>query len=309
MIRRATPTFALALVAAASGLLAGCSLAGNEFLPGYMDAQSLNGRDGASSDDGGFDAAGIDATIDSPSTAAFQGNPLCHASRAIGACYPDDPITPMTATACNTDGGANDAGGGLGCHVSPNGSLPVCLAAGPGMDGDHCASSTDCAAGLECVASGTCRPYCCTGPGKCAAGGDAGGPGEFCDIQQVAGPTDTKVPVCMPIQSCSLLAQLTQVDAGASQCGAGQTCAVVRGDDGATSCVAIGKAMAGDPCDTEHCAAGLVCLGISQRKCYELCLTQATATAPLSACPAGLTCQGGLPLFPNPAVGICDTKP
>jgi hypothetical protein len=294
----------------AAGWLSGCSLAiGNDLQAGDAGSQGLNGRDGAASDDAAFDGGGIDATLDSPSTSAFQGNPLCHASRAIGACYPDDPITPMTVTACNTDGGENDAGGGLACHVAPNGSPPVCLAAGPGMDGDACKVPTDCAAGLECVGSGTCRPYCCSGLVKCAAGDDAGGAGEFCDIQQAAGPTDTKVPVCMPIRSCSLLGQLTDVDAGGSHCGTDETCAVVRGDDGATSCVAIGKAMAGDPCDTQHCAAGLVCLGTTQRKCYQLCLTQVSAAPPAPSCPAGMTCKGGLPLFPNPAVGICDVKP
>jgi hypothetical protein len=166
---------------------------------------------------------------------------------------------------------------------------------------------SDCASGLECVGSGTCRPYCCSGLGRCSAGDDAGGAGEFCDIQQTTG-TPTEVPVCMPIRSCSLLDQLTHLDGGGSGCGSGETCAVVRGDDGATSCVATGIAMAGDACDSKHCAAGLVCLGTSQRKCYELCLTQPSAMSTAPSCPAGMACKSGLPLFPNPAVGICDIK-
>jgi hypothetical protein len=308
MSRRASPPFALAFVTAAAGWLAGCSVAlGGDFSSGSSSVPGLNGRD-AGANEGGSEAGGVDATtFDSPSTPAFQGNPLCHASRAIGACYPDDPITPMTATACNADAGEGDSGGGLACHVAPNGSLPVCLAAGSGADGDSCMGPADCASGFECVGPGICRPYCCSGLVRCAAGDDAGGAGEFCDIQRATGTTDSKVPVCMPIRSCSLLGQLEHVDGGDSHCGTGQTCAVVRGDNGATSCVATGPAMAGDPCDAEHCAAGLVCLGTSQPKCYQLCLTP-TSTEPPPSCPPGLTCQGGRPLFPDPAVGICDLK-
>jgi hypothetical protein len=305
MSRRALLPLPLALVTAAAGWLSGCSL-GNDFSTVDSGSPPLNGHD-ASAGDAAVEAGAADATIDSGSTPAFQGNPLCRASRAIGACYPDDPITPMTATACNADGGEGDAGAGLSCHVSPNGALPVCLPAGHGMDGDPCMAPSDCAGGFECVGSGTCRPYCCSGLGRCSAGDDAGGAGEFCDIQQATG-TSTEVPVCMPIQSCSLLDQLTHLDGGSSHCGSDETCAVVRGDDGATSCVAIGTAMAGDACDSVHCAAGLVCLGTSQRKCYELCVTQPSAMATAPSCPAGMACKGGLPLFPNPAVGICDVK-
>jgi hypothetical protein len=288
-----------------AGWLAGCSL-GNDFSTLDSGSPPLNARD-ASASDAGVEAGSADATTDGAATPAFQGNPLCHASRAIGACYPDDPITPITATACNEDGGGGDSGAGLACHVSSSGSLPVCLPAGHGMDGDPCMASTDCAGGFECAGSGTCRPYCCSGLSRCAAGDDAGGTGEFCDIQQATGTGGTEVPVCMPIRSCNLLDQLTHLDGG-SQCGSDETCAVVRGDNGATSCVAIGTAMVGDPCDTEHCAAGLVCLGTSQRKCYELCLTPPSVAPAVPPCPAGLTCKGGQPLFPDLAVGICDVK-
>jgi hypothetical protein len=80
-----------------------------------------------------------------------------------------------------------------------------------------------------------------------------------------------------------------------------ETCAVVR-DDGRTSCVATGNAKAGQSCDTEHCAAGLVCLGSAgERTCFTLCSTR----MPALQCASTQKCQGGLPLFPDPDIGIC----
>jgi hypothetical protein len=73
-------------------------------------------------------------------------------------------------------------------------------------------------------------------------------------------------------------------------------------DDGATSCVSVGSVAAGADCDTQHCAADLVCLGTpGQRRCYQLCLTAGGAYD----CPSSQTCTGGLPLFPDTRVGIC----
>jgi hypothetical protein len=96
----------------------------------------------------------------------------------------------------------------------------------------------------------------------------------------------------MPVQECTLLEIL--------QCPAAETCAVVR-DDGTTSCVAIGSALAGQSCETDHCAGGLVCLGTpGTRSCYVLCHTGST-----KECAGPEKCQGGLPLFPDPGVGIC----
>jgi hypothetical protein len=98
----------------------------------------------------------------------------------------------------------------------------------------------------------------------------------------------------MPIDSCPLLVL--------GGCGLyiPKTCAVVR-EDGRTSCVAIGNAKAGESCDTEHCGMNLVCLGSpGERTCFALCHTKSPT------CPgASQKCQGGLPLFPDPDIGIC----
>jgi hypothetical protein len=235
-----------------------------------------------------------------------QNNVLCVVTTTC------DPDSPETASSCHVapDGGAYDPSAGYGsatlaCRVQPAASvasnglgLPTaCSVAGPGTAGDACKMATDCAAGFDCVGMGTCRHYCCAGNGQC--GGD-----EFCDIQPLAAATTTKVPVCMPIEpvgGCSPASAVPPSGAAGAMpsCPQGQSCAIVR-EDGATGCVEIGDKAAGEPCDTDHCAAGLVCLGaLNARLCYALCKTSA------SACPSPETCQGGLPLFQDPTVGVC----
>ena len=71
-------------------------------------------------------------------------------------------------------------------------------------------------------------------------------------------------------------------------------------EDGTDSCVAVGSATAGQSCETEHCAAGLVCLGATARTCYALC-----EIIGAGQCPAPQTCKGGPPLFQDPGVGVC----
>jgi hypothetical protein len=226
------------------------------------------------------------------------GSPLCNA--IPGSCFPDDPASPQECGRA-LDAGSWDAAGSYGysdavlaCRVtraSPNvlssEVKPSCYPAGNAQDGSWCRSSDECAPGYDCVGAGTCQHYCCAG--RC-------GPGEFCDIQ-LALQAVVKIPVCMPIHpigGCDLLVP---------GCPLGSTCAVVR-EDGATSCVAIGAAELGQECDTDHCAAGLVCLGTpGERKCYELCHTLELDGG--SDCPAPLKCSGGLPLFPDPMAGIC----
>ena len=100
-----------------------------------------------------------------------------------------------------------------------------------------------------------------------------------------------EVPVCMPAHPCDLLQPGT--------CPSGQTCAVVR-EDGSLSCVEVGAAPAGKSCQTEHCASDLVCLGAATRTCYALCQVGKS-----NQCPASQTCKGGLPLFVDPSVGVC----
>lgn len=234
-------------------------------------------------------------------SAHVLGSPLCNVS--FSTCNPDDPRTAR-ANLCMLapDGGPYNASAGydlaqLACHVEFqlfSGSVaPVCTMAGNLNDTSsaRCKGSTDCQAGFECVADGSCRRYCC--------GGECLDPTEFCDIQETAGNSSLSVPVCMPIHGCGLLDQPS--DAGS--CGPEQTCSVVRVESGATSCVATGGKSVGAECDTDHCQAGLVCLGAAgDRHCYKLCHTAPDSTD----CPADRpTCRGGLPLFPTPGVGIC----
>jgi hypothetical protein len=89
-------------------------------------------------------------------------------------------------------------------------------------------------------------------------------------------------------------------------CAADQTCAVVALASGValTSCVQNGNAGVGASCESEHCAAGLMCIGTSgNRRCYQLCHTLDASTD----CPSTQTCTGGLPLFTDPMAGVCKT--
>jgi hypothetical protein len=257
-----------------------------------------------------------DAAVEAmPAVAVYQGSPLCNASPATSCCYPDalNVCEPTSCVPPSDAGTANDAGGFYsqviyGCHLAPaptavgaaadatSGAavqpvMPSCMPAGLGLDGAACHESGDCAAGYECVGeTGTCRHYCCAGNSACRVD-------QFCDIQQTTGATTMSVPVCMPIRQCDLL----QPDAcsAAGENDPPQTCAVVR-EDGAESCVDLGNATAGQSCETEHCAAGLVCLGATTRVCYTLCQMSVTGT-----CPTGQSCKGGPPLFLDPGVGVC----
>jgi hypothetical protein len=254
------------------------------------------------------DAGGPEASVSgdglSIATAAlpYQGNSLCNASRSTGCCYPDDPASAQTCAqaACTApDGGPAGTGAYIGvtfgCHVLPapaanaadGGPIAACLPGGQGIDGFPCKGPQDCAASYECVgAVPTCQRYCCDGNEACLSL-------QFCDIQPTALSPQVQVPVCMPMEGCVLLSRLS--------CPANETCAVVR-DDGSKSCVAIGNAAAGQSCETDHCADGLVCLGATgMRSCYVLCHTGPS----FHDCSPTQKCQGGLPLFPDPEFGIC----
>jgi hypothetical protein len=247
--------------------------------------------------------AGTEAQTLAP---ALQGSPLCNAP-LTGSCYPDDPTTAM-ACGLAPDGGAFNAAAGydnatLACRViatTPDATgtaqAPTCAPAGNAGDGSWCKSSNECQAGFECVGSGTCQHYCCSGNTECGPELPVAVADAFCDIQATTQATGVEVPVCMPIHpagGCQLL--------DPNACPATETCSVVR-DDGSTSCVAIGGAKAGQLCDKDHCAASLVCLGtLGARTCYQLCETSTAA----QECSATQQCKGGLPLFPDPAIGIC----
>lgn len=277
------------------------SVAPNPYAPDAATADAATIMTGSGSSGGGSDAA-------------TWGNPLCRLSQAsddggLYGCNPDQPATPID---CAMDGGAAAGdGGGYACRVQPQapsssgmnstttpatGCSPT---SGDSVAGVVCTTSDDCAPGYDCVGSpGYCRHYCCAGNTSCDDP-DAGQPAKtFCDVQFLTQASATPVPVCMPVQPCSLQDQL--LSASPQQCPAMETCAVVR-EDGQTGCVDIGMQGPGDSCDRDHCQAGLVCLGASgQRVCYKLCDTQSGAQ-----CTAPQTCQGGLPLFQDPRVGVC----
>jgi hypothetical protein len=248
--------------------------------------------------------AGTEAPSPAYDASIPQSNMLC---LSVTSC---DPDVPVTAVSCNLapDGGAFDPSSGysnatLACRVEPATSVATdglgiattCSVSGAGMAGTTCKEPTDCAAGFDCVGEGSCRHYCCAGNSQCSSS-------DFCDVQALASAATTKVPVCMPIEmpGCDLLSSLSDPPTGAVACPAGKTCAIVR-EDGTTGCVDIGPQGAGESCDRAHCEAGLACLGaLNARKCYALC--DATKS---STCTAPMMCQGGLPLFQDPSVGVC----
>jgi hypothetical protein len=250
-------------------------------------------------------------------TSTTQGSPLCNAS-AVTACMPD---LPTTARDCHKapDGGAYDPEGGygeasLGCHVVPADAgdevTPACLPVGPGIEGSLCRHSTDCAPGNECVGAGVCRHYCCSGNHACGADlpdAEAGAmQWQFCDIQPAL-ETQLLVPVCVPLRPCRLLNDVGDTSGDAGTCAPSETCAVAWTENGATSCVPVGDAHVGENCETRHCAAGLTCLGGQCRKLCHLSHDGGSATTATPAqCGAGQICKGGLPVFPDLLVGVCD---
>jgi hypothetical protein len=255
---------------------------------GSISLASPNGASGASPD-----------VQQAPSARTYWGNPLCNASHA-SQCYPDElPEDPTTAQACQEapDGGpfypeAGYGDAGLACHVTgaAGAAQPACAPAGRGVDGDSCSQSSDCAAGFERIEGGVCRHYCCSGNQMCPQD-------HFCDIEPVVGRTGLSVPVCVQIQPCTLLEPRTDT----TRCTPVETCGIARPENGTTSCVEFGTAKVGEACDVEHCATGLVCLN---SRCYVLCLR----ATPIQ-CTASQWCKGGLPLFPDVRVGVCEDMP
>jgi hypothetical protein len=306
--------FAIALATGVVAVAVGCSVSAPSSAFGEQTIVHNQVPDG-----GDAAIAPEDAGVASPETST-NGSPLCLPMTDGGPamCSPD---VPASAGLClkAPDGGTYNPtydAAGLACRVQPSqnvssggvGAPTACSVAGHGEDGATCLEASDCAAGFECVGTmsptgdavaGACRHYCCAGNAECSAPVDTSSVPEFCDIQSLMSATTTRVPVCMPIHpagGCPLLP--------AGSCPADETCAVVR-EDGATSCVEVGDVAAGEPCDTDHCKAGLVCLrsfgGAAGPRplCYTLCQTA------LGGCTAPETCQGGLPLFQDPSVGVC----
>ncbi len=227
-------------------------------------------------------------------SASFQGNPLCHVTPA-SVCTPDDDGTRKRVQACATP---YDADAGVttskGCRLTASGGevAPSCEpdTSFAGTDGVACSRGSDCAPGFDCVDGDkgqVCRRYCCAD--TCEGKESQSGGKTFCDVQKLAF-VPTKAPVCLPLKGCKLLT--------VGQCATSETCAVVN-DAGDTGCVEIGQAQINDSCDTEHCAAGLTCIGQpGTRKCYQLCKVGS------STCPSPLTCKTTTS-FRDPAYGIC----
>jgi len=229
---------------------------------------------------------------------AYRGSPLCHITPAT--CDPDDDGTkgayPAALVACavKPDPEAGTVSDPKGCRLTTASATPTCLEAkAENTDGAKCETGADCAPGFDCIAaSGTaayCRRYCCSG--ACGAHRSQTGAETFCDVQKIQGST-AKAPVCMPIKSCELFL--------VGECADSETCSVVT-DDGTTGCVANGSAKVGESCDTEHCNAGLTCLGqAGNRKCLQLCRT--TKAGP--ACATNQICKTST-IFTDPTIGVC----
>ncbi|WP_394833191.1 hypothetical protein LVJ94_42485 [Pendulispora rubella] len=227
-----------------------------------------------------------------------RGNLLCNADTTE--CYPDG----TRADTCNEDPRPTDSTEDAGvppppppatksCHVLATGT--TCLTAGAGKANATCTKATDCAQGFECVVSGTqgrCRHYCCDGRTSCDM------KAEFCDIQLTKDGKEPSVPVpvCMPVRQCELL--------GSPKCLPDEDCSIVDENEGTTSCVAVGPALAGEDCSRTHCGRGLACLGQSgQRKCYQLC-----KKSDPHACAPTEKCVGSAPLFQDSNIGTCSDR-
>jgi hypothetical protein len=281
---------------ASAAIGAGCStqtssaFAGNETAGQPNDDRSTTPAPGAPS----ADAATIAPT-------AYRGNPLCHLS--ADACMPDDDGSRVTTgTVECTAKVAPDASLGadpsLACRIARDvktgaiaPSCPPGKYAGLGTDGASCDVGDDCAAGYDCIVGdkGTksCRHYCCAG--TCKGHASQNGAATFCDVQPL-GDVNQKAPVCMPLKRCKLL--------GTGECSSNESCAIVT-ESGDTGCVGVGQQQVGDPCDEDHCAAKLTCLGQpGSRKCYKLCKMTA------SDCETSQICATST-VFKDPTFGIC----
>ena len=320
-----TPFFAILRPAAAALLLGAplvaCGVVGTAFsdqaLPGSGDP---NGSDDAISNG---DAGGLGHPAPASDAAHTPGSPLCADLAPDLACIPDDPrlgrvcgneLAPGFDAGASSSGAppdSDDAGfppldedGGpeaqpTACRVqrAEDGGALVhgCESAGRGGEGAACTLATECGAGLDCVLEpgqerGACRAYCCAGSCTGLAVGSEEA-GRYCDPARKANG-ESRIPACLPIRSCRLL--------GRDECPQDQTCAVVRETDGSTGCVEAGTAQVGAPCDVDHCAAGLTCLGqVGTRTCFQLC---SDAGAP---CPQGQACEWSPPTFREAGLGVC----
>ena len=234
---------------------------------------------------------------DSPS-----GSPLCGVT--VNHCLPDDDgqtaLSPsLRACAEQPDAGGDTADGSTtpACRIVETNTgdfAPECKEGDRrGVDGVPCGAGSDCAPGFDCVdgeKGPVCRRYCCSG--SCEAHTSQNGGPTFCDIQTLVDyrRDDVKAPVCMPVKTCKLLRQ--------GECSDKETCAVIN-EQGDTGCVALGAAKAGEPCDKDHCALDLTCLGsLGNRRCYKLCRVDGADCEPTQICTTGS-------VFQDTTFGVC----
>jgi hypothetical protein len=241
--------------------------------------------------------ATTDASVaDAGSAPKPLGSPLCVRTQSLcrGAVGASCVVTTPSSDAGSAgDASIDDASSGENetCRLGA-GQTAQCSANGSGGEGERCSQSLDCNAGLDCVRNGgnvegQCRKYCCSG----SCDSDATYMTSFCDIQ-LTKEAGIKLPVCMPIRKCELLA--------AGACAKGETCGVVRDEDGTTGCVEEGPALVGQSCDEVHCGSGLTCLGrAGARKCFRLCKDG------VAACPGNERCLWTAPTFNVQGTGVC----
>ncbi len=192
--------------------------------------------------------------------------------------------------------GPTEPGPAFACYVRRQTGVAasVCEAAGDGIAGDPCMSSSDCRAGLGCVgapSAGQCRPYCCLGNDSCATG-------DYCSERplrddNVANVDPLTVPVCVKANDCNLAEPFPCPSGQSCTCAAQSACTIVR-DDGTTSCVTPGDGVVGENCP---CAAGHVC-SAATKKCLKICRLNAAT----SDCGSG-RCQAATN-FPD-GFGVC----
>lgn len=159
--------------------------------------------------------------------------------------------------------------------------------------GEACSSAIDCAPGLGCVGdaeSARCLPYCCGLDSPC-------NDDSYCTHSPLYDELSTGtpvplIPVCEPVDGCSLSEPFPCSEGKDCSCGPGEACTVVRAD-GATACTVPSPNGQGEGEDCP-CMAGFIC---SQSEdggsCRRLCQLDDSEER---GCSEGL-CQitGGLP--------------
>lgn len=255
---------------------------------------------------GGSSTKPTDNTVGDKDKPTKPGESHLHPLCGGGMCIPDRADECMGLGGMG--GGPNPAMGGAGGGVSFNpgdladtgvscqvvidaecegdscGPARVCSRSGASRAGEPCVAASDCGAGLACVGesvSGICRPYCCEGT---EASCDKN---SFCDERRLLETPELYVPVCLPIEPCTLTDPFPCPEGHDCTCQGQRACIVVRAD-GKTACTEPGTGQAGDACtgtDTGECAHGYVCS--PSAGCMKLCSTVSKD----SGCPSGGICQ------------------